>query len=157
MKIQLLLMGKTRFPFIKEGMDEYLKRLKRYSDFRIRELPDLRNAGSWPRSRIKQEEGKTIVKALSTKDYVVLLDERGKEIGSLGFAEFIDRQLQDSKKSLVFVIGGAYGFSAEVYERGNMLLSLSKMTFSHQMIPLFFIEQLYRAYTIIRGTPYHHG
>ncbi|MFC2115332.1 23S rRNA (pseudouridine(1915)-N(3))-methyltransferase RlmH [Bacteroidota bacterium] len=156
MKIQLLLMGKTRFPFILEGLDEYMKRLKRYTDIRIRELPDLKNTGSWSQSRVMQEEGKHIIKALSPKDYVVLLDERGKEMGSIGFAEFIDRRQQESMKSLVFVIGGAYGFSPEVYERGDMLLSLSKMTFSHQMIPLFFIEQLYRAYSIIKGTPYHH-
>lgn len=157
MKIQLLLTGKTRFPFIQEGLDEYMKRLKRYTDFGIRELPDVKNTGSWPRSRLIQEEGRAILKVLSTKDYVVLLDERGKEMGSIGFAEFIDRMHQDSMKSLVFVIGGAYGFSTEVNERANMLLSLSKMTFSHQVIPLFFIEQLYRAFTIIRGTPYHHG
>ena len=150
-------MGKTRFPFIKEGLDEYMKRLKRYTDFRIRELPDIKNTGAWPQSKVMQEEGRVILKALSTRDFVILLDERGKEMGSIEFAEFLDRQFQDSKKSLVFVIGGAYGFSPEVCERGNMQLSLSKMTFSHQVIPLFFIEQLYRAFTIIRGAPYHHG
>ncbi len=103
------------------------------------------------------EEGKIILKALSDRDYVVLLDERGKELDSIQFAEFIERKLQESMKSIVFVIGGAYGFSPDVYKRGNMQLSLSRMTFSHQMIPLFFTEQLYRAFTIIRGAPYHHG
>ena len=156
MKIQLLLMGKTRFPFIKDGVEEYKKRLKRYADFNIRVLPDLKNAGSLPQPKYMQEEGKTIIKTLSPDKYVVLLDERGKEMDSIEFAEYIDLQHQASRKSIVFVVGGAYGFSPEVYERGNMLLSLSKMTYSHQIIPLFFIEQLYRAFTIIRGAPYHH-
>jgi len=157
MKIQLLLMGKTRFPFILEGLDEYIKRLNRYTDFRIRELPDMKTTGSWPQARVMQAEGRAILKALSAKDYVVLLDERGKQMGSIEFAEFIDKGQQNSIKSIVFVVGGAFGFSAEVYERGSIKLSLSKMTFSHQVVPLFFIEQLYRAFTIIRGTPYHHG
>ena len=157
MKIQLLLMGKTRFPFVKEGVDEYKKRLNRYADFSIRALPDLKNTGSWSHPKLMKEEGRSILKALSVNDYLVLLDERGKQMDSIEFAEYIDKHYQGSWKSLVFVVGGAYGFSPEVYERGNMLLSLSKMTFSHQVIPLFFIEQLYRAFTIIRGTPYHHG
>ncbi len=150
-------MGKVRFPFIKEGLDEYRKRLKRYTDFGFLELPDVKNTGSWPQQKLMQEEGRVILKSLTERDYTVLLDERGKQMGSIEFAEFLERQHQDSIKSMVFVIGGAYGFSPEVYERGNMLVSLSKMTFSHQVIPLFFIEQLYRAFTIIRGTPYHHG
>lgn len=157
MQIQLLLTGKTRFSFIKEGLDEYMKRLKRYTDFRIRELPDIKNTGSWSQSKIMQEEGRVILKALSDKDFVILLDERGKEMDSIAFAEYLERKHQDQLKKIVFVVGGAYGFSPEVYERGNVQLSLSKMTFSHQVFPLFFIEQLYRAYTIIRGAPYHHG
>ncbi len=157
MQIQLVLMGKTRFLFIKDGLEEYIKRLQRYTDFRIRELPELKNAGAWPKSRVIKEEGKHILKALSERDYVVLLDESGKSINSIEFAKWLDRKHQDPIKSLVFVVGGAYGFAPEVYKRGNMLLSLSKLTFSHQVIPLFFIEQLYRAFTIIRGTPYHHG
>ncbi len=157
MQIQLLLMGKTRFPFIREGLGEYSKRLKRYTDYRIRELPELKNSGSWPQPKVMAEEGKIILKALSDKDFVILLDERGKELDSIHFAEFMERKQQESLKSIVFVIGGPYGFSPDVYKRGNMQLSLSKMTFSHQMIPLFFTEQLYRAFTIIRGTPYHHG
>ena len=98
-----------------------------------------------------------ILKALGDRDFVVLLDESGKEMDSIQFADFLDRKHQEALKSIVFIVGGAYGFSSEVYDRGNMQLSLSKMTFSHQVIPLFFIEQLYRAFTIIRGTPYHHG
>ena len=157
MQIQLLLMGKTRFPFIREGVEEYLKRLKRYTDFSIRELPELKNTSSWPQPKFMTEEGGRILKALGDKDFVVLLDERGKEMNSIEFAEFLDRKHQEALKSMVFVVGGAYGFSSEVYDRGNMQLSLSKMTFSHQVVPLFFAEQLYRAFSIIRGDPYHHG
>jgi 23S rRNA (pseudouridine1915-N3)-methyltransferase len=150
-------MGKTRFPFIRDGLDEYSGRLKKYTDFHIRELPELKNSGSWPQQKVMLEEGRVILKSLSDKDFVILLDERGKEFDSIQFAEFMDRQLQASIKSIVFAVGGPYGFSPEVYERGNMKLSLSKLTFSHQVVPLFFTEQLYRAFTIIRGAPYHHG
>lgn len=150
-------MGKLRFPFVKEGIGEYTKRLERYTDFRLRELPDIRNTGSWPQSKVMQEEGRAILKALPEKDFVIMLDERGKEMDSIEFAEFLERKHQDRMKKIVFVVGGAYGFSPDVYKRGNMQLSLSKMTFSHQVFPLFFIEQLYRAFTIIRGAPYHHG
>lgn len=157
MQIQLLLMGKIRFSFILEGLAEYKKRLERYTEFHIRELPELKNSGSWPQQKVMDEEGKIILKYLKDMDYVVLLDERGKAMDSIQFAAFFDMKHQDSLKSIVFIIGGAYGFSKDVYKRGNMQLSLSKMTFSHQMIPLFFTEQLYRAFTIIRGVPYHHG
>lgn len=150
-------MGKTRFPFILEGLREYSKRLKRYTEFSIRELPDLRNTGSWPQSKVMQEEGRIILKALGERDYVVLLDERGKQMDSIEYAEWLEKKHHESIKNLLFVTGGAYGFSEEVYRRGNMQLSLSKMTFSHQVVPLFFIEQLYRSFTIIRGAPYHHG
>jgi 23S rRNA (pseudouridine1915-N3)-methyltransferase len=150
-------MGKTRFPFIQEGLDEYAKRLKRYTDYRIRELPDLKNTGSWPQSKVMGEEGRIILGALPDKVFTVLLDERGKTMDSIQFAEFLERKHLEAVKSMVFVVGGPYGFAPEVYERGDMLLSLSKMTFSHQVIPLFFTEQLYRAFTIMRGAPYHHG
>ena len=157
MQIQLLLMGKTRFPFIQDGVDNYLKRLKRYTNFSIRELPELKNTSSWTQPKVMKEEGMLILKALGDKDFVILLDEHGKEMDSIQFAEFLDRKHQEALKSMIFVVGGAYGFSRDVYDRGNMQLSLSKMTFSHQVVPLFFAEQLYRAFTIIRGTPYHHG
>jgi 23S rRNA (pseudouridine1915-N3)-methyltransferase len=150
-------MGKTRFSFIREGLNEYITRLERYTNYRIRELSEVKNTGSWPQAKLMDEEGKIILKALSDKDFVVLLDERGKEMDSIQFAEYLDRKHQDALRSMVFVVGGAYGFSPAVYERGNMKLSLSKLTFSHQMVPLFFTEQLYRAFTIIRGAPYHHG
>ncbi len=157
MNIQLLLIGKTGFPFIREGMEEYSKRLGKYTDFRIRIIPDLKGTGSWSIDRLKEEEGRRILKALKPQDYSVLLDERGKDPDSFEFARFLEKQMLGSVKSLVFVIGGAYGFSPSVYERGNTMLSLSRMTFSHQVIRLFFMEQLYRAFTILRGDPYHHG
>jgi 23S rRNA (pseudouridine1915-N3)-methyltransferase len=157
MKIQLLLVGKTRFPFIREGMEEYRRRVVHYADFTIRELPDLKNPGSRPEKLVKLEEGKGILKSVGNTDYVVLLDERGQASNSLEFAAFLEKQQYGSYKTLVFVIGGAYGFSQELYQRADHTLSLSKMTFSHQMVRLLFLEQLYRAFTIIRGEPYHHG
>ena len=157
MNIQLLLIGKTGFSFIREGMEEYSKRLKRYADFRVEVIPDLKGTGSWSKDRLKEEEGKKILRSLNQRDNVVLLDERGEEPDSFEFARFIEKQMMNSVKSLVFVIGGAYGFSEGIYNRGNTLLSLSRMTFSHQVIRLFFMEQLYRGFTILRGEPYHHG
>jgi 23S rRNA (pseudouridine1915-N3)-methyltransferase len=157
MQIQLLLMGKTRFPFIREGIAEYLERMNRYTDFKIRELPEIRSTGSWPQGRVMEEEGRRILRSLSEGDFVILLDERGKMMDSIRFAEFLDLKHRDRTRRLVFVVGGAFGFSPGVYGRGNMKLSLSRMTFSHQLVPLVFIEQLYRAFTIIRGAPYHHG
>ncbi len=157
MKIQLLLIGKTGFPFITEGMDEYTKRIRRYVGFTVQAIPDLKGTASWSNDRLKDEEGKRILKSLDPRDFVILLDERGKDPNSFDFARFIEKQMLASVKSLVFVVGGAYGFSDEVYARGNSRLSLSRMTFSHQVIRLFFMEQLYRAFTILRGEPYHHG
>jgi len=157
MKIQLLLSGKTRIPFIREGIEEYRRRLVHYTDFQIRELPDLRNSGSWPEKKVKEEEAKTILKAIDQRDYVILLDERGQHLDSLAFAGWLEKQQYGSFRTMQFVVGGPYGFAGEVYERTNLKLSLSKMTFSHQLVRLIFLEQLYRAYTIIRGEPYHHG
>ncbi|MCK5465580.1 MAG: 23S rRNA (pseudouridine(1915)-N(3))-methyltransferase RlmH [Bacteroidales bacterium] len=157
MKIQLLLSGKTRFPFIREGIEEYRQRLVHYTDFQIRELPDLKNAGSWPEKKVKEEEAKIILKAIDNRDYVVLLDEGGKYLDSLAFAGLLEKQQYGSFRTMLFVVGGPYGFTGEVYQRADLKLSLSKMTFSHQLVRLIFLEQLYRAYTIIRGEPYHHG
>jgi 23S rRNA (pseudouridine1915-N3)-methyltransferase len=157
MKIQLLLSGKTRFPFVREGIEAYSKRLAHYTDFQVRELPDLKNSGSWPEKKVMEEEARIILKAIDSRDYVVLLDERGRHMDSLAFAGFLEKQQIGATKAMLFVVGGPYGFAGEVYERANVTLSLSKMTFSHQLIRLIFLEQLYRAYTIIRGEPYHHG
>ena len=157
MKIQLLLIGKTGFSFVREGMDEYTKRIKRYVDFSVQTIPDLKGASAWSVDRLKEEEGKRLLKFIDARDFVILLDERGKNPDSFEFARFLEQQMMASVKSMVFVIGGAYGFPDEVYNRGNNLLSLSRMTFSHQVIRIFFLEQLYRAFTIVRGEPYHHG
>jgi 23S rRNA (pseudouridine1915-N3)-methyltransferase len=157
MKIRLLLTGKTRFPFIREGIEEYSRRLIHYADFQIRDLPARKNPGSWPEKMVRQEEGKTILRAIDPKDYVVLLDERGRYLDSLAFAGILEKQQSGPARSLLFVIGGPYGFAEEVYKRADLRLSLSKMTFSHQLVRLIFLEQLYRAFTIIRGEPYHHG
>ena len=157
MKIQLLLIGKTGFPFVREGMDEYSKRIKRYVDFSVQTIPDLKGTSSWSVDQLKEEEGRRILKTLDPRDFVILLDERGKDPDSFEFARFMEKQMLASVKSMVFVIGGAYGFSKDVYARGNSRLSLSRMTFSHQVIRMFFLEQLYRAFTILRGEPYHHG
>ena len=153
----MLLIGKMGFPFVKEGMDEYSKRIKRYTEFNVQTIPDLKGTKSWSIDQLKEEEGKRILKSINTRDFVILLDERGEDPDSFEFARFMEKQMLASVKSIVFVIGGAYGFSDEVYSRGNSLLSLSRMTFSHQVIRMVFMEQLYRAFTILRGEPYHHG
>ena len=158
MKIQVLFTGKTRFPFIREGIDEYRRRLIHYADFHIKNLPDLKNTGSWPETKITSAEGRNLLKAVDPRDYVILLDESGKQMDSLAFAAFLEKQQPyGSSRTLIFVIGGAYGFSEEAYQRADMKMSLSKMTFSHQLARLIFLEQLYRAFTIVRGEPYHHG
>lgn len=157
MKIQLLATGKTRFPFIREGIEEYRRRLIHYTDFQIRELPELKNAGSWPVKKVMEEEAKATLKAIDPGDYVVLLDEGGRHLDSLDFAGLLEMRQLGSFRTIFFVIGGAYGFAEEVYKRADLKLSLSKMTFSHQLVRLIFLEQLYRAYTIMRGEPYHHG
>lgn len=157
MKIQLLFTGKTTFPYIREGIEEYRKRLVHYTDFQIRELPELKKSGSWPEKKVKGEEAKTILKAIDPQDFVVLLDERGQQMDSIAFAGLLEKQQYGPIQTMLFVIGGPYGFAGEVYRRANLELSLSKMTYSHQLVRLIFLEQLYRAYTIIRGEPYHHG
>jgi 23S rRNA (pseudouridine1915-N3)-methyltransferase len=157
MKIQLLLCGKTRIPYVREGIEEYRRRLGHYADFQIRELPELKKSGTWPEKKVKGEEAKTILKSIDSRDFVVLLDERGQQVDSLAFAGLLEKQQYRTFHAMLFVIGGPYGFAPEVYKRANLELSLSKMTFSHQLVRLIFMEQLYRAYTIIRGEPYHHG
>ncbi len=156
MKISLICIGKTDDKYILEGMEVYLKRLKHYVNFSKLEIPDLKNSKNLTELQQKEKEGQLILKQISNQDLVILLDERGKEYSSIAFSNFLEKQMIASVTSVVFVIGGPYGFSNEVYERSNSKISLSKMTFSHQMIRLFFIEQLYRAYSIMRGEPYHH-
>ncbi|QBQ42270.1 23S rRNA (pseudouridine(1915)-N(3))-methyltransferase RlmH [Sphingobacterium psychroaquaticum] len=156
MKITLLCIGKTDEGFVQTGIENYVKRLKHYITFNIVVLPDIKNVKNLSQEQQKTKEGELILKNMSTLDFVVLLDERGKEYRSVDFSKFIEQKMVGSVNHLIFVIGGPYGFSSEVYARANQQISLSKMTFSHQMIRMFFVEQLYRAFSIMRGEPYHH-
>lgn len=156
MKVLLLAIGKTSTRFVADGIAEYCKRLSRYIPFEIKCLSDAKNTRNLNESQQKQKEGQMILAALAPQDYVVLLDEHGREFTSMEFAAYMERKMQSVPKQLVFIIGGPYGFSPEVYARANEKLSLSKMTFSHEMVRLFFIEQIYRAMTIINNEPYHH-
>ena len=156
MDIVLITVGKTTTPYIQAGIDEYCKRLKRYVPFSIKSLPDIKNSRKLTESQQKEEEGKIILGEVSVSDYVVLLDERGEMFTSRGFSDFVQKGMSGGKKRMVFIVGGPYGFSPQVYSRANFLLSFSQMTFSHEMIRLFFTEQIYRAMTILRGEPYHH-
>jgi 23S rRNA (pseudouridine1915-N3)-methyltransferase len=155
-KITLLLVGKTTENYLNEAVSEYLKRLKRYITFELVVIPELKNTKNISCEQQKEKEGLAILSAIETSDEVILLDERGLEYSSVEFASFIEKKGLNSVKRLIFVVGGPYGFSREVYARANGQVSLSQMTFSHQMIRLFFVEQLYRAMTIIKGEPYHH-
>jgi 23S rRNA (pseudouridine1915-N3)-methyltransferase len=155
MKITLLQLGKTHFKFVDTGFDEFSKRLKHYCKFdsQLFELPTRLNTTDI--SLIKKNEGDVLLKKIAPNDFVILLDENGKEYSSTAFADYLQK-LSIHQAHVVFIIGGAYGFSEEVYARANAKVSLSQMTFSHQLIRLIFIEQLYRAFTIIKGEPYHH-
>ena len=157
MRIKLLLSGKTDRSYLTEGMHLYEKRLKRYISFHIEVIPALKKQKNLSEDELKIKEGGLIMKKIVPDDFVVLLDEKGKEYSSLQFAGFIERHMALSGKDMVFVVGGPYGFSKEVYERANLKLSLSQLTFSHQMVRLIFMEQLYRAFSIIKGDPYHHN
>jgi 23S rRNA (pseudouridine1915-N3)-methyltransferase len=156
MKIALVQTGKTTDKNVAGIADLYLSRIKKYSAFEIITLPDLKNAGTVPVQEQKIKEGNKIIQSLKSDDYVVLLDEKGKEFRTLEFSHWIGKMVMISKKRLVFVIGGPWGFSEEVYGRADFRISLSKMTFPHQLVRLLFLEQLYRAFTIARGEPYHH-
>lgn len=157
MKIALLQTGKTTERHISEGVEIYSSRVTKYTGFEIITIPDLKNTRNKMTSmEQKMREGRKILEALRKDDYVVLLDERGKELNTVEFAGWIEKRYADPRKRNVFIIGGAWGFSEEVYSRADFRLSLSKMTFPHQLVRLLFIEQLYRAFTILNGEPYHH-
>lgn len=156
MKITLLTVGKTEDKYIAEGIDVYLKRLKHYTSFKIVEIPELKGTKSLSRDQQKSKEAELIFKNINSTDHVILMDENGKEYSSKEFSVFLNKKMVGGQQHLVFVVGGAYGFSEELYKRSNEKISFSKMTFSHQMIRLFFTEQLYRAHTILKGEPYHH-
>ena len=156
MKIKLIVIGKTKSKFLLEGENEYQKRLKHYCKFSELIIPDIKNAAKLSKKELKVKEGNLILKSIKNSDYVILLDDKGLALSSIGFAEFLNMKMVSSTNELVFVVGGAFGFSESVYKRANTKLSLSKMTFSHQMVRLIFKEQLYRAFTILKGEKYHH-
>lgn len=156
MKITLLTVGKTDRDWVKQGLDLYMSRLKHYIPFTLTEIPELKNVSSLSESQIKTKEGELILKQLRPSDDVILLDEKGKQYSSIEFSRLIQDKMTYSGRDIVFVIGGAYGFAPEVYDRAASKISLSKMTFSHQMVRTIFVEQIYRAFTIMKGEPYHH-
>lgn len=149
-------MGRTSTKYIADATDEFVRRVNRYAPMEVVTVPDLKSTRGLTEDVQKQREGAAILASLQGGDHVCLLDERGKELTSREFAGVIDRRMSQGLKRLVFIIGGPYGFSQEVYERADSKLSLSRMTFTHEMIRLFFAEQVYRAMTIMRGEPYHH-
>lgn len=155
MDIALIAVGKTATGYVREGIEEYLKRLKHYIPFTVETVPDVRG-GKLSEEQQKRLEGERILSLLRPADRVVLLDENGSEYTSEKFAERLQKHMASGLKRLVFVIGGPYGFSPEVYGRADGKLSLSKMTLNHEMVRMFFVEQVYRAMTILRGEPYHH-
>ena len=157
MEIILLGIGTTSAGWVAEGMADYTARLRRYATFRFEALPDIRKSKSMPEGEQKTREGRAILAFLRPSDYVVLLDERGRQRTSVDFASWLEKKMASGRKRLVFVTGGPYGFSQEVYDRADEMVSLSLLTFSHEMVRLFFIEQVYRAFTILRGEPYHHS
>ena len=156
MNITLIAIGKTDDARLVELIEQYCRRLGHYVNFELQIIPDIKKGKGFTVDQQKTAEGLHILERLSPSDQLVLLDEKGKSMSSVGFSSYLQKQMNSGLKRLVFVIGGPYGFSQEVYARANGKLSLSAMTFSHQMVRLFFIEQLYRAFTILRNEPYHH-
>ena len=156
MKITLAVVGKISGGYLKQGIDDYTNRLSHYLPFNIQYIADAKSTKNITEAQQKKQESKNILAAIDKSDYVVLLDEHGKEFTSMEFSRYIDKKMTTVSKRLVFVVGGPYGFDEDVYARANEKISLSKMTFSHEMIRLIFTEQLYRAMTILNGEPYHH-
>lgn len=157
MEISLIVVGRTKTKFVIDGINEYTSRLKHYVPFSIVELPDVRISKSATQNQQKEKEGECILEKITPADFVVLLDERGREYTSMEFATYMEKIMTTGRKRILFVVGGPYGFSDAVYNRADAMLSLSKMTFNHEMVRMFFIEQTYRAMTILRGEPYHHA
>lgn len=155
MKVEFWVIGKTSFDYLKPGIVTFERRIKRYIPFEVKVIPDIKVSKKEPSQSLKQKEGKRILEQIKPNDYLILLDERGKSLDSVKFANWLERSLQHSSKRIIFQVGGAYGFSEAVYTRANYKLTLSPMTFSHQLIRLIFLEQLYRAFTILNNEPYH--
>lgn len=151
-----MVVGKTTTGYLKPGIDDYTSRLKHYVPFDIQYVQDAKNTRNLSELQQKQNEGRSILASVDKSDYVVLLDEHGRELTSVQFSEYIQKRMSSGARRVVFVIGGPYGFSQEVYDRANEKISLSKMTFSHEMVRVIFAEQIYRAFTILNHEPYHH-
>lgn len=156
MKISLLVIGKTDNKIFIDGINEYTKRLVHYIPFSLDVIPDIKNTKNMTEEQQKEKEGELILRNVQPGDYLVLLDDKGKEFTSVKFADYIEKKTHTVSKRLIFVVGGPYGFSQKVYDAASEKISLSKMTFSHQMIRMIFVEQLYRAMTILNNEPYHH-
>ena len=156
MRITLLVVGKTEDKYLIEGIEKYLSRLKHYIGFTIVVIPDVKNTKNLTEAQQKTKEAELILKQISNPDTVILMDEKGKKYTSVQFSDYLNKQMIGSVQQLTFIIGGPYGFDESVYKRSNGSISLSDMTFSHQMVRLFFVEQLYRAFSILKGEPYHH-
>ena len=156
MKITLIVVGKTDKKYILEGFAEYEKRLSHYCKFEVKVIPDIKNSKSMTASVQMQKEGELILGTIRTSTEIILLDERGSEYSSVEFAKFIEKKGVAGQSELTFIIGGPYGFSPEIKAKASSMISLSKLTFSHQIVRLIFMEQLYRVMTIIKGEPYHH-
>lgn len=156
MKICLLVIGKTDEEYLRKGLEIFTRRIPHYIPFEMKVIPDVKHSKNLSEDQQKDKEGELIIQQIQPGDDLFLLDEQGLEISSIDFARFLEKKMISGIKRLVFVIGGPYGFSPGIYARANGRISLSKMTFSHQMVRLIFTEQLYRALTIIKGEPYHH-
>ena len=157
MKITLIAVGKTEDKYLIEGIDKYLSRLKHYINFNILIIPDIKNTKNLTEAQQKSKEAEFIAKQINPTDVVILLDEKGKKLSSVSFSDYLNKQMIGSVQHLIFIIGGPYGFDETIYKRANTSISLSDMTFSHQMVRLFFVEQLYRAFSILKNEPYHHA
>lgn len=157
MKIEAWFIGKTSPPYLQIGLDDFAGRIKKYVPFEIVIIPDIKDAGSFAARDRLLKEGEKVLQKLSSQDYLILLDEGGKEFSSVQCSQFIEKELNKSYKKLIFLIGGSFGFSPEIQQRANFKISLSKMTFSHQMVRLFFLEQIYRGFTILNNEPYHNA
>ena len=156
MKIKLIVVGKTNAKYLLEGEKVYGNRLKHYTKFEEIIIPDVKHSGKLNENELKKKEGQLILGKIDNNEHIILLDDKGKSHSSIDFANFLQQKMNSSLKSLVFVVGGPFGFSDDVYQRANSKISLSKMTFSHQMVRLIFKEQLYRGFSILRGEKYHH-
>jgi|TARA_B110000495_G_scaffold95969_1_gene83002 23S rRNA (pseudouridine1915-N3)-methyltransferase len=157
MKIKLLAIGKTDSKDLQPVIEEYSKRLSFYVSFNFEIIPDIKNAKNLSKKQQKIAEGNELLKRIEKSDTIIILDEKGKTFSSVEFSVFLQKKMNSGLKNLIFIIGGPYGFSEEIYQRANAKISLSTMTFSHQMVRLFFIEQLYRGFTILKNEPYHHS